>query len=913
MWSMIRVWRPVIGWIGTMRELIAAGARRIGFVAALMLITVAAIIAGSGLAKSNEPNANQSCSGPTKANGSCVQIATVPKCPGRMTADGLACCAPGSTPSGNDNCQLPGGGLAASCPLGQLTALDLCCPTSSTPKSDGTCQPANGSKSVSACPLSQLDKGGLSCCPLGTAPQPDGSCAATTCPGPVTADGLACCAAGSTPTGDDTCQLSGGGVATSCPLSQLTVLGSCCPATSTPLYDGSCQPQNGSSSASACPLGQIDKGGLTCCPFGQVPQANGSCQLNTPTPTCPTGFTLNGKGQCLAALVCPSGNQPINGAGVCCPPPSQYVTNTPPTTNGQGVSEFGQSMCGYYDSFAICNMQENAYGYEEYDLCSGPVTTGVPTTPTCPSGATLGSTGSGNNITYSCVQTGVEPSCPTPYVIFLDTCVLPNCPNGGFRNPDGNCVPAQSQSMSSTPISPSPRPPAPLPPAPLPIVGCPAGYTPINGKCVRGSDTCPPGQVHGTNGACVCTANETTNPDGTCTCLPSLMSGPNGTCAPKCQTASSATSPGEVFGPNGICVRCPTGSAPDWITDASCLPWCPSGSVINNAGGCVAASTTLCPSGGVRDVNGACCQPSQLTNSLVCCPSGQEPQSDGTCSCPVGEIVGLDGYCAVRSSKQCPPGEAEAPDGNCVRAQELRPPPPRQSNMTTGVPLQSGCANGYVLGADNSCHRVTGPACPSGQTMVDGKCACPAGHIAKANGACVCPPRGGPCEAGQVQGPDCNCVAAPTTATCASGEELVNGQCQCLPGEVADPQKGGCIRGLVTTPTLPISPGTPAPITPGAAAPTPSGTPLNPTCTVRGQLIENGHCQCPSGTVPRDGSCMATSPPAGSKTLTPQKILTLPPKRIVTPPPPPRIAPRIARPTTPTLKLPSGLQYKQER
>jgi hypothetical protein len=334
--------------------------------------------------------------------------------------------------------------------------------------------------------------------------------------------------------------------------------------------------------------------------------------------------------------------------------------------------------------------------------------------------------------------------------------------------------------------------------------------------------------------------------------------------------------------------------------------------VLNNAGGCVAAPTTLCPSGGVRDVNGTCCQPSQLTNSQVCCPSGQQPQSNGTCSCPVGEIVGVDGYCSARASKQCPPGEFEAPDGNCVGAQELRPAPPPQSNMSTGVPLQPGCANGYVLGADNSCHRGTALICPPGQTMMDGKCACPAGHIAKANGACVCPPATKPCAVGQMQGPACNCVAAPTTATCGSGEELVNGQCQCLPGEILDPKRGGCIPALVTTPILPITPGTPAPITPGTPAPPPPTTPgtrLNPTCTVRGEVIENGHCQCPSGEAPRDGTCMTASPPAGNKTLAPQKILTLPPKRIVTPPPPPKIA----RPTTPTLKLPLGSQYKQER
>jgi hypothetical protein len=716
----------------------------------------------------------------------------------------------------------------------------------------------------------------------------DAAHASPTCSGPMTADGLACCAPGSTPTADDACQLPGGGLAASCPLSQLSSSGtSCCPLSSSPQSDGTCQPASGFASAPGCPLDQLDKGGLSCCPTGQMPQADGSCttsmaqqQPTTSVSPCPPGLAVYGQNAGNPYTICtgpptgcPAGTETeIPGSAVfgCCPAGSQSTAQVGSTNVCVGSSVNANGV-----------VIQSAY---------------PPIAPSCPPGSTL--------TTYS-----VEFVCAAP----------PTCPRGyDFSTTTGLCavgkifnLPPGVNIVLPTPAPPpGPGPgPAPPPPAPLTTAGCAAGSTLTDGTCFHGPKACPPGQVHGPNGACVCMADETTNPDGTCTCLPSLVSGPNGTCAPRCQTASSATSPGEVFGPNGICVRCPAGSAPDWITDASCLPWCPSDSVINNAGACVPPPPALCP-GGVRDVNGTCCEPSQLTNSRVCCPSGEQPQSDGTCSCPVGEIVGLDGYCTVRSSKQCPTGEFEAPDGNCIGTQELRPPPPRQGDMSTGVPLQQGCANGYVLGADNSCHRVTGPACPSGQTMVDGKCACPAGHIAKANGACVCPPRGGPCEAGQMQGPDCNCVAAPTTTTCGSGEALVNSQCQCLPGEIADPQKGGCIPGLATSPIPPFTPGTPAPpITPGRPAPTSPGTRLNPTCTVRGEVIENGHCQCPSGEAPRDGSCMTAAPPAGSKTLTPQKILTLPPKRIVTPPPPPRIA----RPTTPTFKLPLGSQYKQER
>jgi hypothetical protein len=362
---LIGVITRVIGRSATARQRAACGPRQKISAAALILIAAAAIIVDAGVAKSAEPNANPACSGPRAADGSCPQIATVQPCPGgRMTADNLACCAPDSTPTGDDTCKFPGGGVAASCPLAQLTSSGTCCPLSSSPQPDGTCQSANGSPSASACPLSQLNRGALSCCPAGTSPQPGGSCAAPVCPGPMTADGLACCASGSTPTGADTCTLPGGGLAASCPIAQLTVLGSCCPLSSSPQPDGTCQSANGSASASACPLGRLDKGGLSCCPAGMSPQADGSCQPIPqpigPTPTCPDGSAPNRNGQCVAALVCPNGNQPLNGTGECCPPGSQYLSTTPAPTTGQGGSEFGQLMCARTVNDPL-NWEQNVY------------------------------------------------------------------------------------------------------------------------------------------------------------------------------------------------------------------------------------------------------------------------------------------------------------------------------------------------------------------------------------------------------------------------------------------------------------------------------------------------------------------------------------------------------------------------
>ncbi len=526
-------------------------------VAALGLIATAAIIAGLSIAKGDDTNANRACTGPGAPAGSCPQIATVSPCPGRMTADGLACCAPGSTPTGDDTCEMPGGRLAASCPLAQLTTFGLCCPSSFSPQSDGKCQPANGSSAALACPLNQLNQSGLSCCPAGQEPQTDGSCAAPTCPGPITADGRACCAPGSTPTGDDTCQLPGGGLAASCPLAQLTYSGTCCPPSSTPQSDGTCQPHNGSSSASACPLGQLDKGGLTCCPFGQVPQANGSCQPNTPTPTCPTGFTLNNKGQCLAALVCPGLDQPLNGAGQCCSPGAQYVT----------TSESGQPVCGaVLSTLDACPLGVPASSCScsvsgLAAVCSGPATSDSPTTPTCPPGATLGADGDG---TYSCVQSGLEPSCPSPYVIFLNTCVLPDCSRGELRNPAGNCAPAQSPSPST---SLTPLPPSPLPPAPLPGAGCFAGYTlSADGKaCVRG---CPGGEIPNPKGGCMPRLTTTPAPpspipgtaltptcssgaepvNGSCQC-PSGEERKDGRCVAPPETGTKILTPNKILAP----------------------------------------------------------------------------------------------------------------------------------------------------------------------------------------------------------------------------------------------------------------------------------------------------------------------------------------------------------------------------
>jgi hypothetical protein len=762
---LIGVIRPIFGGSVTARQRADCGPRQKIFAAALILIAAAAIISVAGVAKSAEPNANSTCSGPRAADGSCPQIATVLPCPGRMTADGLACCAPGSTPTGDDTCELPGGRLAASCPLAQLTSSG-CCPSSSSPQPGGTCQPANGSPSASACPLSQLNQGGLSCCPAGQEPQADGSCAAPTCPGPMTADGRACCAPGSTPTGDDTCTLPSGGLAASCPLAQLTYTGTCCPQSSTPQLDGTCQPATGSSSASACPLGQLNKGGLSCCPFGQVPQADGSCQsVVAPTPRCPTGSTPNGKGQCLAALVCPAGGadsfswdptsipSPIgaNGDGYCCPYASlgAYVATTPATTTGNGVSEFGQTTC-WTPGWCLDPLAGEG--------CINAHPNVPPTEPTCPPGSTSASIPNGPNTTFSCVQTGVEPSCPSPYVIFLNVCVLPDCPAGAVRSSDGICVAAKS--VSSAPPASSPG-------------QCPAGFVPR--EAYSGDRLCGNSGMRNQTMLDNIAAPSRTKSDGTCIqgyvwrqAIPS----------------------------DHVCVTPATRTQAQSDNRTGVLA-CPIGQTRNASGACV------CPAGEILLGNGTCGQAAPLSTTTAC-PIGQTRNASGACVCSAGEVFNADGKCVSAPGSQgpvtfpgiiCPPGQVPGLNGtSCV------------------------CGAGQTM-VGGKCESTQ--ACPPGQIMVDGRCtvplACPPGEVAGPNGNCVrlapvktpTPTTETPCPTGEERNADGACVKpSPPVAPCPPGEERTDRGCEKEPTQ-SNPNVQTPLK--VLTPPKPVTVQKPVP------------------------------------------------------------------------------------------------------
>jgi hypothetical protein len=702
-----------------------------------------------------------------------------------------------------------------------------------------------------------------------------------------------------------------------CPPSQISQYGQCCPP-SQKVINGACTCPGGlppgPNGQCACSPGTSAEPGFQCCPFGNMPNSAGQC-----APICPNGATdpksvtlclfgfnpvpVNGVYDCLngtvppqqikaciaqsplvTATTCPDGwakvNDPNLGVSICEPTPQEKACQA----QGMNVGLNGtcQDICAP-GSFPYPTTQCCANGETPLPngmCCAAGAVPNPYTGQCCPPGSHVGSNG-------QCVQ--IPPNCPPGQMTVTGIC----CPAGKIPQPNGSCEPPPPPNNSCKKSG------GTLNCEPLHNVICPI-FQEVKGGC------CPSGST------------------------PT----PSGTCVAKGQSCGTDPS---------MC--CPGGSLPDFATGQCC----PAGATqITGANpACKPPPPPPPPSGacmrGYVKVGDTCCAPNQVTSSGQCCPAGQSPTANGTCQpvirillCPAGQTFNLRthtcdpdpacppsigraaiGVCACPANEKinasgkcvaaCSDGEVMNPlNGRCARKTSAITTPPPAPLTPAPLPTAS-CAAGYTL-TDGTCVRgstgcppgeVPGPngcmsaqrppsACPSGQTIVDGKCACPAGHIADAGGACVCPPRGGPCAVGQVQGPDCNCLAAPTTTTCGTGEELVNGHCQCLPGEVLDPQKGGCVPGLATTPTPPTTP----------------GTSPNPTCTVRGEVVVDGHCQCPTGEAPKDGSCMATSPPVGTKTLTPQKLLTPPPKKIVTPPP---------KPKTPTLKLPSGLQNKQGR
>jgi hypothetical protein len=402
-------------------------------VRAAILIAIAATmtIVGAGIAGMEQANA-------------------APMCPGPTTADGLACCTPGSTPTGDDTCQLPGGGVAASCALSQLTSSGTCCPVSSSPQPDGTCQPAGGFASAPGCPLGQLGKSGLSCCPTGQVPQADGSCQASTAqqPAPISF-GVSPCPPGLFvgSGGPSTCT----GPATACPAGLQTaapgsVLNGCCPSGSQPTQAGN---------AWYCTVPALDGN-------GNVVQAT----VPPVAPTCPPGATVfnfsidpqSGSFFCTAPAICPPRYVLSPKDGVCLlgdtfggnlrtlptstPPPGPAppaplpgVVQLPPPPTGAAVT------VSCTPGYAL-----NADG----SMC-------LLKSTTCPTGEVLSA---GNCVPVK--RPPQEPPCPSdkqPGPGGTCVCKPPReaCQNGQVQGPDCNCIRAPT---------------------------CPAGDIVVNGACV---------------------------------------------------------------------------------------------------------------------------------------------------------------------------------------------------------------------------------------------------------------------------------------------------------------------------------------------------------------------------------------------------------------------------------------------
>ena len=588
--SPVRATRRVVGSSGPAPKWSACGIRqrvirqRIS-AAALTVVMATMLVVGSGIAGTDKARA-------------------APMCPGPTTSDGLACCTAGSTPTGADTCQLPGGGVAASCALSQLTSSGTCCPASSSPQADGSCQPANGFASAPGCPLGQLGKSGLSCCPTGQVPQMDGSCQTSTAQPSTTQQPAAATPAGPSPCppGYDTGQVQGsGGVCIApytCPaggtLANPNLPGNgCCPAGTTAI-EGACYPPgqtpaNHDPSALVQPIAPICPPGSTAhtdgpnsyggyfytctvppkCPFPYVfSSAGGICAMRLPisnvtsasvgVSACPVGFDYslgddtNPNPLCYGQPIgCPAGTSFFNGVGFvpfifgCCPPGTQ---------------------AGVDGGFCVTTADGSL-------VDSGP--------PICPAGSTVfsygGNTGVGGSGPFQWGCTA-KPSCPARFVVDPSSgmCVL---------NPlQLQITPGQLQNLTAPPA----RPPSSGP--------CPAGDERApDGRCVK---IIPGALLPG------CSAGYTMSPDGK-TCVRAAGApvgpapvGPVGIPAgpkPIAPLGTPTTVTPTAKAPGETTSRCPPGESQVPGAKPGTCKSCPSGTHPNADGACVKTTTTTTP------------------------------------------------------------------------------------------------------------------------------------------------------------------------------------------------------------------------------------------------------------------------------------------------------------------------------
>jgi len=218
--------------------------------------------------------------------------------------------------------------------------------------------------------------------------------------------------------------------------------------------------------------------------------------------------------------------------------------------------------------------------------------------------------------------------------------------------------------------------------------------------------------------------------------------------------------PGTVKVPGGACQPCFRGYAPGGPNNTMC----------------VRVSTVTTPTNPPPPPPPPPrCPPSQINLAGQCCPSYTVPQGTSCVSPPpppptTCQSRGGALYCATQQNGVCPSGTISYNGGTCLATGATCP---------TDIQL---CCSGNTLP-----NFVTGQCCPPNTIPQGGSCApppprCPAGETPAPNGQC--------CPAGtRPQGDSCG-PPPPSPTNCGSGEELVGGRCQCLPGEVPNP-KGG--------------------------------------------------------------------------------------------------------------------------
>ncbi len=458
-----------------------------------------------------------------------------PTCPGQDTTDGLACCAPGATPTANDACQLPGGGQAASCPLAQLTSSGACCPPGAAVQPDGTCQ-SNG-YTVQACPLGQLDKSGLTCCPSGQAPQADGSCQQTVASPstPPAQVGISACPSGFV----FQAPLHGCmGVPSACPIYAATLSGNSSP------VDVQETPVTGNDD-----LGAVPNPGFTlgCCPWPS--------QQVTPTSACFEG----GAGALVAvapvAPTCPPGSTPNNffNSGI-------YFCIAKAACPARFHVDENSGMCDLNPIGIVPHL------LSELDLSD---------TGSCRSGSVPRRAFAGDDV---CVSVSVGAAT-----------LVENVDAPTHTNPDGSCIqgykwrlngPSDHACVAITP-----------PTSPMTITCSPGFAYDAYGKCVTVAGNCPAGAVQ-IDGKCVelpkvverkpnpqtstgrCPNGTPPDADGNCgeqvlqTQSPSVCRGSNGFAGPcQCDTG---------YAPQRGFVCCPFGTIAVG-GNAQCQPICPNG------------------------------------------------------------------------------------------------------------------------------------------------------------------------------------------------------------------------------------------------------------------------------------------------------------------------------------------------